>query len=71
MKGALFSTLLLPLSATGSFSQELLSAPPPTHLLYIPAVVLLGIVIGYVIGRRAGIKTGEAEFLAGDDDDLL
>ena len=54
---------------------ELLSAPPPTHLVYIPAILLVGAVIGFIFGRRAGIKEGQANFLGGEgdheDDDLL
>ena len=49
--------------------------PPPTHFVYIPAVLLLGCVIGFVLGRKAGIKEGQANFLGGDvgheDDDLI
>ena len=54
--------------------EDLLSAPPPTHLVYIPAILLVGAVIGYIWGRKAGIKEGEAEAWGGDhnivDDDL-
>ena len=50
---------------------ELLTTPPPTHLVYIPFVIFIGIVIGFVMGRKAGIREGEAQMLAGDDDDLL
>ena len=51
---------------------DLLTTPPPTHLVYIPFVILIGIVIGFVMGRRAGVREGKAEMLGGDqDDDLL
>ncbi|MCA9538972.1 MAG: hypothetical protein KC620_08785 [Myxococcales bacterium] len=52
---------------------ELFTTPPPTHLVYIPFVLFLGIVIGFVLGRRAGVREGKAEFLGRgpDDDDLL
>lgn len=57
---------------------ELLSAPPPTHLVYIPALLLLGAVIGYIFGRKAGIKEGQSNLLGSggidddfEDDDLL
>ena len=39
--------------------------PPPTHFVYIPAVLLLGAVLGFVIGRQAGIKEGQSRFLGG------
>ena len=57
---------------------DLLSAPPPTHLVYIPAILLVGAVIGYIFGRKAGIKEGQSNLLGGgavdddfEDDDLL
>ncbi len=50
---------------------DLFATPPPTHLVYIPFVIFIGIVIGFVIGRKAGIREGEAQMLASDDDDLL
>ncbi|MEE2786021.1 MAG: hypothetical protein VX589_01705 [Myxococcota bacterium] len=53
---------------------ELLSTPPATHLVYIPFILFIGIVIGFVFGRKAGIREGKAEFLGGghdSDDDLL
>ena len=51
---------------------DLLTTPPPTHLVYIPFVIFIGIVIGFVLGRRAGVREGHAEMLGGDqDDDLL
>ena len=51
--------------------EDLLTAPPPTHLIYIPAILLLGIVIGFIMGRKAGVREGKAEYIAGNDDDLL
>ena len=51
---------------------DLLATPPPTHLVYIPFVMLVGFVVGFVVGRKAGIRAGKDEFLgAGGDDDLL
>ena len=50
---------------------ELLTTPPPTHLVYIPFVLFIGIVIGFVMGRKAGIREGEAQMLGDPDDDLL
>jgi len=51
---------------------ELLATPPPTHVVYIPFVLFIGAVIGFVFGRKAGIKEGKADFLGGGaDDDLL
>lgn len=50
---------------------EVLAVPPPTHLIYIPAILLVGIVIGFIMGRKAGVREGKAEFIAGDDDDLI
>ncbi len=53
-------------------ASDLLTAPPPTHLVYIPFIIFVGIVIGYVIGRKAGLREGEAEaYGGGDEDDLL
>lgn len=49
---------------------DLIQTPPPTHLVYIPIVLLLGMVIGFVLGRRAGVKEGAAEFMGAGDDDL-
>ena len=51
-------------------SETLLAAPPSTHVVYIPFLILVGIVIGFVIGRRAGIKQGKAEFLGGGDEEV-
>ncbi len=47
-----------------------MAAPPPTHVVYIPFVILVGIIIGFVMGRRAGIKQGKAEFLGGGDEEV-
>lgn len=51
---------------------DFLAAPPATHIVYIPFVLLVGLVIGFVLGRRAGIKEGKAELLGGgpDEDDF-
>lgn len=49
---------------------SLLSAPPPTHVVYIPFLLLIGIIIGFVLGRKSGIKQGKAEFLGGNDEDV-
>jgi hypothetical protein len=55
--------------------ETLFFTPPPTHFVYIPAVLLLGCVIGFIMGRKAGIKEGQARFLGGEgaheDDDLI
>jgi len=51
---------------------ELLQSPPVTHIVYIPAILLVGIVIGFLVGRKAGVREGKAEALGADrDDDLL
>lgn len=53
---------------------DLLSAPPPTHLVYIPFVLFIGFVLGFVFGRKAGVKQGKAELLGrgtDEDEDLL
>ena len=50
----------------------LLSTPPPTHFVYIPFILVIGMILGFVMGRRAGVRDGEAQFLGSDDgDDLL
>ena len=53
----------------------LFMSPPPTHFVYIPAVLLVGCVIGFIIGRKAGIQEGQASYLGGEgvheDDDLI
>ena len=55
--------------------EELLSAPPPTHLVYIPVILLVGGMIGFVFGRKSGVKEGQARALGGefdfDDDELI
>ncbi len=49
---------------------DLLAVPPATHVLYIPFVLLVGLIIGFILGRKAGIKEGKAQFLgAGPDDE--
>ena len=50
---------------------DLFATPPPTHLVYIPAAILVGMIIGFVLGRKAGIKEGRADFLAADRDEDL
>jgi len=52
---------------------DLLVAPPVTHLVYIPFILFIGVIIGFVLGRKAGMRAGEAEFLGGydGDEDLL
>ncbi len=42
---------------------ELLSVPPPTHVVYIPFVLIIGIVIGFIFGRKAGIRDGKDQTL--------
>lgn len=53
--------------------EQLLIAPPVTHFVYIPFLLFVGAIIGFVVGRKAGVSDGQAEYLAGlgDDDDLL
>jgi hypothetical protein len=47
-----------------------LTGPPITHVIYIPFVLLVGIIIGFLLGRRAGIKEGKARLIgAGPDDE--
>ena len=50
---------------------ELLSAPPPTHFVYTPFILVIGMILGFVIGRRAGMRDGEAHLLGSDDSDAL
>lgn len=51
---------------------DLLATPPPTHLVYIPFILVIGFIIGFVVGRRQGVGAGRDEYLgAGGDDDLL
>lgn len=52
----------------------LFMTPPPTHFVYIPVILLVGAVIGYVIGRQAGIKDAVSHYIdevASEDDDLI
>ena len=53
--------------------EELLAAPPVTHFVYIPFILFIGGIVGFIIGRKAGIRAGQAEYLGAfdDDDDLL
>jgi hypothetical protein len=50
-------------------------SPPPTHFVYIPVILLVGAIIGFVIGRKAGIREGLAYYIGGEgaheDDDLI
>ena len=51
---------------------SLWAGPPSTHIVYIPFILVIGIIIGFVMGKRAGKTDGRDEFLgAGPDDDLL
>ncbi len=34
-----------------------------SHLLYIPAIFLIGGVIGFILGRLRGIKEGQDHYL--------
>jgi len=49
---------------------DLIQAPTASHVVYIPFILLIGIVIGFVIGRRAGVERGKAEFIGGDDEEV-
>lgn len=49
---------------------SILAAPPVTHVLYVPFVILIGVIIGFIIGRKAGVKQGKAEFLGSNDEDV-
>ena len=51
--------------------EELLSAPPITHFVYIPFILLIGGVIGFVVGRKVDARDGEVDYLTRVDDDLL
>lgn len=52
--------------ATGFFA-----APSATHLVYVPLILFVGIIVGFVFGRKVGVKEGKADFIgAGGDDDL-
>lgn len=49
---------------------ELFGTPTPTHIVYIPFILLVGAIIGYIFGRKAGIKEGKADLIgAGLDDE--
>lgn len=50
-------------------SPDLFSVPPATHVVYIPFTILVGIAIGWVLGRKAGIREGKDAFLGGGGDD--
>ena len=51
---------------------DLLAAPPITHLVYIPFILVIGVILGFVMGKRAGKADGRDEYIAnGVDDDLL
>ena len=47
-----------------------LAVPPPTHVVYVPFVLLVGFIAGYLFGRRAGVAQGKAELLGGGDEEL-
>lgn len=36
-----------------------------SHILYIPIVMLFGGIIGFVVGRKVGVKEGRDEYLGG------
>lgn len=49
---------------------QLFGTPTPTHIVYIPFILLVGAIIGYIFGRKAGIKEGKADLIgAGLDDE--
>lgn len=49
---------------------EFFGTPTPTHVVYIPFILLVGAAIGYILGRKAGIKEGKADLIgAGLDDE--
>ena len=50
-------------------ADELLTTPPITHIVYIPFILVVGIVIGFVMGRKSGKTAGQADYLGGGDDD--
>jgi hypothetical protein len=50
-------------------ASDLLAVPPATHVLYIPFVLLVGVIVGFILGRKAGIREGKAQFLGGGPDD--
>ena len=47
-----------------------LAVPPPTHVVYVPFVLLVGFILGYLFGRRSGVAQGKAELLGGGDEEL-
>lgn len=48
-------------------ANEILATPPDTHVVYIPFLLIVGFIIGFVFGRQAGIKQGKAEFIGGGE----
>lgn len=38
-----------------------IAAPPVSHLIFIPAVLLIGVVIGWILGSRAAHDAYAAE----------
>jgi hypothetical protein len=53
--------------------EQLFVTPPPTHFVYIPVILLVGAVIGFVLGRAAGAREALARYLGGEgheDEDL-
>ena len=39
----------------------MLSMPPATHFIFIPAVLLIGVIIGWILGTRAAKDAYAAE----------
>ncbi|HET9372130.1 MAG TPA: hypothetical protein VFO19_17840 [Vicinamibacterales bacterium] len=39
----------------------MLTMPPATHFIFIPAVLLIGIIIGWILGSRAARDAYAAE----------
>ena len=50
-------------------TSEFMTSPAATHAVYIPLVLIIGMVVGFVLGRRVGIRQGQDDFLAGGTDD--
>ncbi|MFN3197918.1 MAG: hypothetical protein ACE366_05805 [Bradymonadia bacterium] len=49
---------------------EFFGTPTPTHIVYIPFILLVGGIIGFIFGRKAGIKAGQSDLIgAGLDDE--
>ena len=46
---------------------NLLEIPPASHFVYIPAAILLGMVVGFALGRRSAGEEGGARPLYDDD----